>query len=495
MKKVLIVAVLLVPILWAGVTWFSSNKTEQVFDSMLADSNQKLTESFPFVKVEKQSFEKGFTSSTAKSTVSLNTEMFGDEKEPFIMTMNHTIYHGPVMMTPGGLKTGSSYVRTTLDQESLPAEAKEIVKLIFNGKEPLVSGMKTGVGDSVEVDLEVAPLLLDAKKIAAFSGKEVRSDDLEEISMAGITGRFTTNTEGSRLKGSLILGAMEIKGKEDGKDINMTMAESLADIDIDELYKGSMLDGSVVMKIPEFSFSDGKGVGITLNGLTMTSKAEEENGNFGGSASFDIDKLLVQSPAAPVEFPESKVHLSFAVKGFERDAVIKLVDLGQEMRSSQLALIGGSDAEEQIAEQMMKSIGTYYTAIGEAIKEGVGISNVLEISNDSGKSGVKLNINYADSKRLFDLKTVRDLVTALQGQLKINIDKSMIAGTPVEEAIGMPVAMGYAVDKGEAYEAIADLANGELKVNGESMPVLDMLGPMADQSLPWGQGKIIINSK
>ena len=493
MKKLLIAAVLIVPAIWAGITWFTSSETEEVFEQMLTESNQNLTESFPFVKVEKQSFEKGFTSSTAKSIVSLNTEMLNDEgeEEPVELIMNHTIYHGPVMMTPDGLKTGTSYVRTTLDQKSLSAETKELLKLLFDGKEPFVSGIQTGVGDSIDIDLEIAPMSFDAEKHTELTGEEADSDDPELISFAGMTGHITTNTGGTRLNGTMDIGAMEMKAKDEGKDILITMASSIVNMNINELYKGSILDGSVVMEIPEFSFSDGEKSSAIFHGLRIVSKAEEENGKFGGFASFDIDKLLIKSPDAPVEFPESKVHLGFAVKGFDRDAVIKLVDLGQEMRTSQFALLGNDDPD-QVGEVMLKSMGAYYAALGETIKQGVGIDTDLELSNDTGKSAVNLDLNYAEAKQLYDLKTVRELIMALQGQLKITIDKSMIAGTPAEEAIGMPVAMGFAVDKGDAYEAVADLGGGELKVNGEPMPVLDMLGGMIDQPIPW---EILLDSQ
>ncbi len=484
MKKIIVAAILIVPILWVGITWFTSNKTEEVFDEMLTESNQKLTESFPFVKVEKQSFEKGFTSSTAKSVVTLNSEMFGDEDDPINVVMNHTIYHGPVMMTPNGMKTGTSYVRTTLEQESLPAEVKEVFKLLFDGKEPIISGIQTGVGGSVDVDLEIAPFSFDAKKFKELTGEKAGSDDLELISFEGMVGHFKTNTEGTSLNGSLNIGTMEMKGKKEDKDIVMTMATSVMEMDVDELYKGSILDGSIELNIPEFVFSDGNGTGVTFNGLTVVSKAEQTDGKLGGIGSFDVEKLLVQTPDAPFEFPESKLHLSFGVKGFERDAVIKLVDLGQEMRSSQFGMLENDDSE-QMGEAMLSSIGTYYTTLGETIKQGVGINTNFELSNDTGKSAVNLDLNYVDSKKLFDLKTLRDVIMALQGQLKINIEKGMIAGTPAEEAVEMPVAMGFAVDKGEAYEAVADLGGGELKVNGELMPILDMLGGMIDQPIPW----------
>ena len=491
MKKILLSAVLIIPVLWAGLTLFASNKTEAVFDENITEANKKMAEEFPFITFEKKSFEKGFTSSTAKSEMTLNKEvlaMFDGGDEPIKLAMNHTIYNGPVMMTPNGTKMGGSYIMTSIDQESLSDEVKEMIKLVFDGKEPIVSGTLIGAGDSVKVDMEIAPMSFNNEKFLALTGEEDSGSDDVDISFAGMTGHFTTNKEGTSLKGAFNLGAMEMKGIDDGEAIHMVNTASVAEFDIDELYKGTILDGTFEMTFPEILFT-AEGTEVTMKGFKIVSTAEDENGLFGGYGIMDIDKLLIKSPEMPVEFPESKIHLKFGMKGFDRASVIKLIDLGQEMNSAQMKLIGntmsGNELDDTTMESMVGSAGSYYVALIEMVKPGVEITTDLELSNDTGKSAVNFGLNYADTKKLLDLKTIREVILALNGQLKISIDKSMIAGTPAEEAIGMPVAMGFAVDKGEAYEAVADLASGELKVNGEPMPVLDMMGGMIDQPIPW----------
>ncbi len=492
MKKILLSAVLIIPVLWAGLTWFASNKTEAVFDENITEANKKMAEEFPFITMKKKSFEKGFTSSTAKSEITLNEEFMGlfdaPGDEPITLTMNHKIYHGPVMMTPNGTKTGSSYIMTTMDQESLPEEVKKIIKLVFDGKEPMTSGMLMDAGGDIEIDMEIAPMSFNNEKFLALTGEDDPSSDDVDISFAGMTGHFTTNKEGTSLKGAFNLGAMEVKGIDDGEAIHMVNTASVAEFDIDELYKGTILDGTFEMTFPEILFT-AEGTEVTMKGFKVVSTAEEENGLFGGYGIIDIDKLLIKSPEMPVEFPESKIHLKFGLKGFDRESIIKLVDLEQEINSAQMKLIGntmsGNELDDTTMESMVGSAGSYYVALIEMIKPGVEIMTDLELSNDTGKSAVNFGLNYVDTKKLLDLKTIREVIMALNGQLKISIDKSMIAGTPAEEAIGMPVAMGFAVEKDGAYESVADLASGELKVNGEPMPVLDMLGGMIDQPIPW----------
>jgi len=488
MKKILLGLALVLPVLWAGLTWFTSNKTEAVFDENIVEANQQMAEQFPFFTMKKKSFEKGFTSSTAKSEITLNEEFMelldapmGDES--IKLTMNHKIYHGPVMMTPNGTKTGGSYIMTTLDQESLPAEVKELIKLAFDGKEPIVGGALIGAGDSVEIDMEMAPMSINNEKLLALTGEEPDSDADFNVTFEGMTGHFTSNKEGTTLKGAFNLGAMELKGVDSGEPIHMLNAASVANFDIDELYKGTILDGEFDMTFPELKVI-GDGNEIMMSGLTITSSADEENGLFGGFGTVDVARLLVKSPDMPVEFPESKIHLKFGVKGFDRASVVKLVDMEQEMHTQQMKLIG-SNLDDAAMESMMGSMGTYYAAMIEMVKPGVEINTDLELSNDTGKSAVNFDLNYADAKKLLDLKTLREVIMALKGQLKISIDKSMLAGTELEEAIAMPMAMGFAVEKDGVYESVADLGGGELKVNGEPMPILDMMGGMVDQPIPW----------
>ena len=486
MKKLLLSAGLIIPALWAGITWFTSSQTEDMFDKTLTESNQKLTESFPFIKMEKQSFEKGFINSTAKSVITFDKNLFDDENKPTSLTMNHTIYHGPVMMTPNGIKTGASYVFTTLDQESMPDKSKDLVRLLFDGAEPFASGVHAGANGSINIDLEIAPISFDNRKYNELTGKSVDPDRLDALSFAGVTGHLATNTEGTTLKGTLSMGAVKLKG-DSSSIVDIAMAASAIEIEINEIYKGSMLDGSIEITIPEFTLSEGEANDITVNGLTTVIKAYGEDGSYGGLVSLDIEKIVARKDNPPFNLPESKFHLTYGAKGFDREDIINLIDLDNEMRSTQLALMGNSGARQKSLIAMTASTGAYILALGEAIKPGVASNVAITVSNKNGNSAANLDLNYAASKNLLDLKTIMELVVALQGQLKISIDKGMIAGTPAEEAIGMPLAMNFAVDKGETYETIANLAEGKLKVNGETVPVLEMLGGMIYQPIPWGE--------
>ncbi len=483
MKKILFSLLLLLPALWAGATWFTSNNTEAVLDTMLSNSNEQIAGTLPFLSIEKQSFKKGFTSSSAQSIVTLDADLFDREDgSPIKITLNHKIYHGPMMMTPNGIKTGSSYTLTTLDQASLPTEAKKLITLLFKGQPPFSAGVTTGTSDDIDVDFNMAPLSYNAAKFVAFTGEAAASDDVN-IVFDGMDANFTTNGAASYMRGSMQLGEMTVTGNEDGKEIDMRMSASTANIDIDELYKGSLLDGKIEFFIPTYAFSDGEGTDITLSDMRIASSAGDSNGLMHGEGTFDIATLHINTSDNSFNFPDAKIHFGFGMDGLERAGIMKLIDVGQELQTSQVMLFSSDDIDTS-SEIMIEKMLAYYREAGNLIKQGVSVNSVLNISNANGKAGIKLDLDYIDTKELYALKTVKALATALQGKLAINIDKSILAGTPLEESIAMPIMMGFAVEKDNVYESVAALNNGELKVNNNAMPFLEMLG---DQPLPWDE--------
>ena len=480
MKKLLLPIVVLIPAIWAGATWFTSQNTEAVLDEMLAQSNQQTSAVAPFLHIEKKSFEKGFTQSSAQSVFTFDPSFFGDrDAQPIHIGLNHKIYHGPLMMTPNGIKTGSSYTVTTLDQTSLSEEVKTVITSFFGDAEPFVSGVTTGAGDMIDTDFTIAPFSVDAAQIAELTGEELGEEEFA-LSFAGLSGDITSNMQGTQMKGEMKMGEITIKGHDGDETFDITLSASTIDMDADELYKSALLDGKIMMTFPSILFSDGQGTDVAFTDLRIVSSAKQDNGLMNAAATFDIDNMQIKSPEAGFSFPDSKIHMSGSVSGIERIAVIKLIDFEQEMSQSQMMLF--SDDSEANADQIMASMVAYYQALGEMIKQGVNTQSVLEISNETGNAALNLDLSYVDAKQLFALQTVRELATAIQGQLAINIDKSMLAGTALEEAIAMPVMMGLAVEKENHYESIANLNSGELLLNEQPVPFLDMIG---DQPLDW----------
>jgi len=481
MKKTLLPILALIPAIWAGATWFTSQNSEIALDEFMAQSNQQIAQTAPFITLEKTSFNKGFIQSSAQSIVTIAPTIFSNETaEPVQIGFKHKIYHGPVMMTPNGIKIGTSYILTTLDQSSLTEEVKSIITSIFGDAEPFVSGVATGLSEMIDTDFIVAPFSVDTAQIAELIGKTMGGEELE-LSFAGFSGDIASNVEGTKMKGVMNIGELVVKVGDGATTFDVTMAASTVNMDVDELYKGSLLDGNIVLTIPSILFSDGKGSGATFSEVRMSSSAEQDNGLMNGVGIFDVNKIHIKSSKAGFDVPDAKLHTSFDISGIERTGIIKSLDLEQEVRRSQIMMLSRDDADP---DALMSSMNTYYRAGGELVKQGARIGYVLDISTDTGGAALRLDLNYISVKRLFSLKTVKDLAVATQGNISVSIDKSMLAGTPLAEAISMPVGMGFAVEKADRYESLVLLDKGELLLNGNPVPFLDAVG---DQPLLWDE--------
>ncbi len=479
MKKIFLPILVLMPALWAGATWFTSQNSETTLDEFMAQSNQQIEEAVPFLTIEKTLFEKGFIQSSAQSVVTIAPTLFSkEEAEPVQVGFNHRIYHGPVMMTPNGIKIGTSYILTTLDQSSLSEEVKSIMTALFGDAEPFVSGVTTGLREMIDTDFIIAPFSINAEQISELTGNPVGDEELE-LSFAGFSGDIASNVQGTKMKGMMNIGELTVKVRDGATMFDVTMAASTVDMDVDELYKGSLLDGNIMLTIPGILFSDGKGSSATFSEVRMSSSAEQDNGLMNGRGIFDVNKIHIKSSKAGFDVPDAKLHTSFDISGIERTGIIRLLDLEQEMTRSQIMLLSQDDAGP---DALMSSMHAYYRAGGELLKQGAKIGSVLEISTDTGNAALRLDLSYTDAKRLFALKTVRDLAVATQGNISVNIDKSMLAGTPLAEAISMPIGMGFAVEKADRYESLILLNKGELLLNGNPVPFLDAVG---DQPLDW----------
>lgn len=485
MKKLLLSIIVITPLLWAGATWFSSQNTENIVDKILVQSNQQAFEAMPFMTIEKKSFNKGFTQSSAQSTVIIDPRFFGDkEAQPIHIDLDHTIFHGPLMMTPNGIKTGSSYILTTLDKSSLPENIKSVITSLFGNVEPFVSGLTTGVGETINTEFTIAPFSIDTVTLEKLQDKTLGTNKFE-FTFSGMSGELTSNIQGTQVTGEMKVGEVKIKMKHDEIDenINFTMAASLMKLDVDEFYKNSILDGKIIMTIPSVLYSDGNGADIVFNDLSISSVAEQEQGLINAHATFDINSVQISSPSIDYAIPDYKLHMNSSINRIERATVIKVVDLEQEVQASQMMMLSGE--EPDIAGERFKtSTFAYFRAIGELIKKDVNVNSVIELSSETGDAAINLDLTYIDLKQITELTTVKDLATALQGQLAVTLDKSMIAGSPLEEAIALPIMMGFAVEKEERYESIAKLNAGVLLLNDQAVPFLDMVG---NKPLPWNE--------
>ncbi len=479
MKKSLLSILLIIPVLWGIMTWVASHKTEDIFNNMLAQSQQKINETVPILTIEKLSFNKGFISSTAKSIIRINPEIF-DATEPLKITLDHVIYHGPLMLTSDGIKLGTSYIKTSLDQEPIEEKSKATIALIFAGKQPFISNTLTGFSDNITEFIDIPTLHIDAKAL------DFLQDDNSNVvlDLAGITGEMTTNSAASFLEGYMTTGALNITGTSNSENFSLVAKQSLTQLDIDELYRGAVLLGSVTFELPEILINSGQ-QDISLKDISFTNSGTEQGNFYSQSVNIDINKLFINANRAGTTLPESKFHFGFNLKGLEKSATRHLIDISQTLSESQAALLSNDSAQAQ--QQLEASIRNYLHAISALVNPDLTSNIKIELSNDKGRSTIDFDLNYVATENLLELETIKDLIIALSLELRVNIDKNMVAGTAIEQLINSPMSGNALISNGHTYTANMTLDNGQLILNGEPIPALDMLGDIANQPLDWDQ--------
>ncbi len=486
MKKLIIGIILIAPIAILGSTWFISNETETVFDKLLRVSQQKFAEEAPFIKVKKKSYTKGFLSSTASTIVTVEADKIS-EQQAFDVTLSHTIYHGPVMLTTNGLKIGSSYILTSINQQTLSSKVKQAIKQVFNNKQPISSSTHSDFMGNINVGLEIPSINFDSVKFSAIFAKEDKNKT--KLTLDHLSSQFTTDVRGSFLKGSIDFGELNITSNNSETDIfNLVINQSVTQFNIDELYKGSMLLGSIVHNSPSLSFSN-KDINISLKNIILKSVVKNQNGFYNELASLDAEKVFIQPTATAPVFPESKLHLGFAVNGLNREASMRLIDATKTLGQSQLAISNAKDLNpEQIQANVTKDLINYIkTVSGEILTKGIDMKQNVKISTETGTSVVNIDSSYQAPEKIFKLKTIGDLVKAFKIDLLISIDKSMVAGTVAAEAFNNPMTSGFVVEDEKSYQLSANLNKGYLKLNGLPSPFLQMMVPMFKQPLNWDE--------
>ena len=111
---------------------------------------------------------------------------------------------------------------------------------------------------------------------------------------------------------------------------------------------------------------------------------------------------------------------------------------------------------------------------------------------EKGK-GVEANLSLKmkGERRLDELETGREIVNAIEGNLRAEMANSFLPDEMMQMMIGEYVQQGLVQAKEDesGYEFKGDLTNGVLHLAGEATPLLESFGPMLDEPIPWDEFK------
>lgn len=474
MKKFLLGTVVLLLISWAATTWMISGQVEKNFDNAVNVLNQRLQQEFPLIQVKPVSFEKGLLSSRASSQVMVPGEAGSVEGT---ITLKHQIFHGPVMLTPLGVKAGSTYILTTLDIATLPAEGRKAIEKAFAGQEPLRVGLLTKTGKDIGIDLEVA-----AATVAddTDNGGALRFD--------GLNAALETDFAGSYLTGKAATGPLSIA---DSEGVEIEIGPSNSDFDIDTLYKGTVLSGGTRVHVDNMRTTAGGKPLLDMGNIRVESQTEQTpEQTTTSSLTVDATSLQLGAKDKGIQLNNGHLQLATTINGLDTRILKRVTDAAMQLHQKEMQSLARAMTDQPSAadaEVMTTAARNYVAGILELIKPGISNKNRISLTSDAGSMHATLELAYAGKRALQHLGTLRELISAIDGNLVLTVDDELLQAMALDKAAALPVAFGLANHDNGKLESRVSIENGIISVNGQPVPILEMLGPVLDQPLQFEQ--------
>ncbi|MFT5471458.1 MAG: hypothetical protein ACI8UO_006592, partial [Verrucomicrobiales bacterium] len=490
--------------------------------------------------------------------------------------LQHKVFHGPMAMTPDGVKFCAYYMISTLDLSDFP-EVAEKVKDVFGDNEALVIKTTMGLSGPKSIEIEVpaatysmpgpggqmtfdfggiegimtdyfafnfeettGKIDIDVKKLTVsaedgtkfqFDGATMTSEATNargELLLAGtgsvVVPSITMSSEGQtfRMKGFTV----ESNQSENGGSISADGSISFDEITVPPIFGGD----EVVLKDAALKFgfnglsveaieklmavqkemveSGGvqgfmgdstelfgplfeliqpgagakfeAGLGLFEMGpvkvvdAKVTYEIGEKDGNVGASNSYSVASVSLPDSPDMAPFQEmlaDGASVSTEIHGLSTAAIQELIGQGRTVLEATMSgEFNGSGPDE---ETMMKSAM-------DIIQKGTGFGVTAKLGDNSAD----LLVNYASSESLMELKTLKDLVSALAGHLEVKVDRSLIP-PDANDFFAPLVEQKFIIEGPDFYSTSIKLDNGNLNFNGNEIKAEEFLGPGANQPLPW----------
>lgn len=458
MKKFLILIPIFLLLLWAGITWIIGSRTQSAFTLLLEEGNNK----FGAATVVEESYSRGFLSSEAITKFGLTGEADTEENDVFLKVQ---VWHGPLMMTPDGLKIGAEYVLVTLAKDRLPEISRKMVDQGFKQAEPFELTLFSGFTGEISIDL----------KVAEFASPE---GEVHLLNFKGLAADLKTDSNGSFAIGEFKLGALNYEDKKTGN--SFSLAASQGNINFTNIIMQLTGDGSSHADFPEIKVIN-NGETYTLSDLHFDGSSQQNDGKMEMLSHMSIGNFTGPDKGPYAEIfakMNGKLEVEAEFKGMDIEALKAMNEAQQKVSKVKFAGEGTDIAAAQ------KAQFEYFGAIAELLQPGYQMNYLIAFANKNGESEINLNLEYAGENKALDLVTIHELIDSLKIDLKLQILKDLIPPALIEK-IKPATAMGFIIEKDSAFEGAATLINGELSVNGKAQPVLKNLGPMLNMPIPW----------
>lgn len=462
MKKSLLLIPLVLLALWAGITWIIGSQTQSGFATTLKEISSKFGPTIGISSIAEESYSRGFLSSMAITKIAYQGKRQKEQKDVYL---KFQVWHGPLMMTPEGLKIGAEYVLVTLAKDRLPKEALTIIDEGFNKAEPFEISLLYGFDGKIAVDAEIAPFNSSKEGEPSFK-------------FDGLTSELKTDHNKSFAQGFIKFGALDFQDKKAGSSLSIAAAQ--VDVDFTNIISQLTGDGTSSVSFPEIkaAFKSGN---YSLTDLHFEGSSKQTDGKLNSVSQISIGNFTGPDKGAYAEIfakMNGSLDIKLEANGMDIESIKKMSEAQKSLADTE-----SKDQTPDIA-SAKKSKRAYLNAAVTMLQPGYQLKNHIALTTKAGKSEFDVGLEYTSEKPLLELVSFRELLEAVEIALNLRIAKELLpaeAATKIQPAIGM----GFIMDVNNFYKGDAILAGGELTVNGKAQPILKNMGPMLDLPIPW----------
>lgn len=448
-------------VLWVVAALVIGGGTKPVLEMALEEA--QVSSGGTISSAELVDYKKGMASSEGRSKFVVGPP----NEEGVEIFLNHKIFHGPLMMTPSGMKVGTSHTVTTVDLESLPDSVKANVDRGFVSKTPLIVNVTTGFKSSA-MDFEIAEY---NNRIKSEDGSSAR------VVFDGVSGTMT-GLGGTTSKGDMKLGQLKISSDS---GMELALEPGTASMNGRKMVDGMMLDGDMRMELPRLSFKQ-EGISVAISDLVLSqNSSSSENGKAAITQTLSTGEIRLpkgEEFASAQSLISKGVEMEFSMAEMDVEQLKAMAETARELQKKQSAAADDPEAAEKVAMEQLK-------IMLEMVQPGMELGIGLDLRGDAGRSTVDIDLKWVSGDPLVKGPDVKRLISGIRADVKAVLPAKLMEDPGMGMIIGMAADQKALVVGEEKIEGTASLIHSSATLNGETFPLKEMLGPMMDMPLDW----------
>jgi uncharacterized protein YdgA (DUF945 family) len=358
--------------------------------------------------------------------------------ESLTMRLDFDIVHGPLLITPDGLKFGLAYAQ---------------ISPSFNSRE-LTEALTEVPFDLPDVRFELLAGFDRSLTLGLDISAVNYSDAQTDVVFEGLRGSLVANSDQSA---EFLLSMGKLQAEQAESQFGFTMA-GLELESFTEQMNDLLAPSSALLAIPAIS-----SVGPFPFNVTDISADSRVQTSTAGEEQIDVYQQL-RIATIESEFPLASLSWTSEINEIHSDLIRSYYQLAADLQSQMNASQG--------------TVNTQVTELGQeialvAIQNSLVFNNLLSANAYQGDHSIDLRINWQGLPQLDNVANLdmNEALAALDVELDVSLDLEAIMRSPAAELIDPYVQQGYIVIDNGRVLLNGFLRDGELTLNGESVPL------------------------